>query len=308
MIVAFAAGCASAQTSVPKEPAWKATVTVLDEANHALADAKVEVSYYVIPPPGQREASDKVAGVTDANGVFTISHENTGSIGLGFLATKDRYYSASASHQFADFNQQDPAKWNPSVTLLLKKIGKPIPMYAKALMQPPPDKDKGVGYDLEVGDWIAPYGKGKSTDIIFTSHFDKRANNDWDYSLTVTFPKQGDGIQPFSISDLEKTSSLRSPHDAPENGYRPEWIKTQSQRPGQGSVDGIDKSLSFFFRVRTVLNEKGDVVSANYGKIYGDFMNLYYFLNPAPNSRNIEFDPTKNLLKKLGPSEGVSFP
>ena len=196
-------------------------------------------------------------------------------------------------------------KWSPAVTLLLKKTIEPVPMYAKCVIQMPPLKDQGVGYDLRVGDWVAPSGSGKETDIIFTSHFDKRAEDDWDYSLTVSFPRAGDGIQQFAVSDGHGRSALRSPREAPETGYTAQWIKTQRRRPGDHSRDGIDQSLNFFFRVRSVLDSKGNVKSANYGKIYGDFMNFCYYLNPTPNSRNMEFDPAKNLLTGLGPLERV---
>ena len=53
---------------------------------------------------------------------------------------------------------------------------------------------------------------------------------------------------------------------------------------------------NYFFRVRTVLDEHGNVKSALYGKIYGDFMQFTYYLNPTPNDHNIEFDPPRNLL------------
>ena len=48
--------------------------------------------------------------------------------------------------------------------------------------------------------------------------------------------------------------------------------------------------------VSTVLDANGNVKSALYGKIYGDFMKFTYYLNPTPNSRNMEFDPKNNLL------------
>ena len=122
------------------------------------------------------------------------------------------------------------------------------------------------------------------------------------------FPDPGDGIQEFKLSELEKTSSLRSPQEAPESGYQPQWIKEWKKRPGRPMGIGTNKNLNFFFRVRTVLDERGNVKSANYGKIYGDFMDLAYFFNPEPNSRNMEFDPTKNLMKNLGPSNHVQQP
>jgi hypothetical protein len=306
LIVAFAAGCAIAQTIAPKEPAWKATVTVLDEANHPVVNSEVEMSYYITPPPGQTVAGGSVRGLTDTNGVCQLSHDNTGSIGLGFRATKTGYYPASASHEFADFKQQDPTKWNPSVTLLLKKIGKPIPMYAKSPNLGMPVFDKPVGYDLMIGDWVAPFGKGISQDILFTAHRERRAEDDADYRLVVSFPNLGDGIQEFSVSDT--TSALKSPSEAPEDGYKSEWIQTTTRRPHQPMDSNRDRNRNYFFRVRTVQDENKKIRSALYGKIYGDFLQFSYYLNPTPNSRNVEFDPTKNLMKNLGPAEGISQP
>ncbi len=56
------------------------------------------------------------------------------------------------------------------------------------------------------------------------------------------------------------------------------------------------------------MDERGNIVSAHYGKIYGDFMQFSYYLNPTPNDRNVEFDPKQNLLKNLKSDEGVSAP
>jgi hypothetical protein len=60
--------------------------------------------------------------------------------------------------------------------------------------------------------------------------------------------------------------------------------------------------------VRAVLDGCGNVKSALYGKIYGDFMQFSYYLNPAPNDRNIEFDPKQNLLGGLQSFEQVTTP
>lgn len=60
--------------------------------------------------------------------------------------------------------------------------------------------------------------------------------------------------------------------------------------------------------MRTVLDEKGHVKSALYGKIYGDFMHFRYYLNPTSNSRNVEFDPEQNLMKGAKSFEQVTAP
>jgi hypothetical protein len=62
------------------------------------------------------------------------------------------------------------------------------------------------------------------------------------------------------------------------------------------------------FRVRTELDQDGNVKSTLYGKIYGDFMHFRYYLNPTPNDRNIEFDPKQNLIHNLQSFEQVRQP
>lgn len=308
LVVALALSCACAQTATQSEPEWRAFVRVLDEANQPVSGADVEMSFYVKPPPGQTQAGERIHGLTDTNGLVQLVHENTGSIGLGFRTTKPGYYPATKGHQFADYRQEEPAKWNPTITLLLKRIVNPIPMYAKRLNTHVPTLDKATAFDLSAGDWVAPYGKGVKSDINFTAHFDKRRGGESDFTLTVSFPNPGDGIQEFAISDAEKGSDLRSPHEAPAAGYQPQWMQTDNRKPGSPIETNRDPNRNYFFRVRTVLDEKGDVKSANYGKIYGDFMQFQYFLNPTPNDRNVEFDPKQNLLKGLESFENVSGP
>lgn len=74
------------------------------------------------------------------------------------------------------------------------------------------------------------------------------------------------------------------------------------------------------FRVRTVLDDEGNIVSARYGKIYGPIeygesdsgsggkIRFTYYLNPTPNDRNVEFDPEQNLFTDLKISEEVRSP
>jgi len=65
------------------------------------------------------------------------------------------------------------------------------------------------------------------------------------------------------------------------------------------------------FRVRSKTDAKGNVVEANYGKIYGKFdfahgpkkfVIFSYTFNPTPNDRNLEFDGKTNLFHP-GPND-----
>jgi len=181
-------------------------------------------------------------------------------------------------------------------------------MYVKSVNLGVPVFDKPIAFDLMIGDWLAPYGKGINTDIVFTAHNEKRSEFDWDYKLVVSFPNSGDGIQQFSVPDAEKGSALHSLHEAPTNNYQPQWVQTMACRPHIGGYSGNrDENRNYYFRVRTKLDENGNVVSALYGKIYGDFMQFRYYLNPTPNSRNIEFDPKQNLFKAKKSRDSTNF-
>jgi hypothetical protein len=208
------------------------------------------------------------------------------------VAEKSGCYTTHIGHQF----YFDEKNRHPTFTLMLKKIGKPIPMYAKSITYIKfPIFNKPIGYDLTIGDWVAPYGKGANTDFLFAeNHVDAKSG----YTFTVSFPNPGDGIQGLTRDWSLGVSGLVSFHEAPIDGYQPKYEKTQMSNP-----DRI-----YYFRVRTKLDENGNVVSAHYGKIYGDFMQFRYYFNPTPNNRNIEFDPKQNLLGGLQSFEGVSAP
>jgi hypothetical protein len=316
-VAAIGLNSACAQTT---HSVWKATVTVLNEAGLPVAGANVEVGYYIKPPLGESEAGENIHGLTDTNGIFTASHENTGSIDLGFRASKDGYYDTTKEHEFAAFRDSDLEKLSPHVVLYIKRVIKPIAMFARAVDsepltfkktgRPPIVFTNSIGYDLMAGDWVAPYGKGANIDITFTEAFNKKSIMDYDYKLTLSFPKPGDGIQEFTVPDVEKGSALRSPHDAPTNGYNAQLVRENFHHPGQAGQADYDPNRNYFFRVRTVLDHEGNVVSAHYGKIYGDpeQMNFQYYFNPTPSDRNIEFDPKQNLLGGLQSFEGVSAP
>lgn len=305
LLIALALNGAIAQST---ELGWHASIKVIDESAQPVSNAVVTVWFYVQAPVGQTEAHVSIQGVTDAKGLFTALNATNGSIDLGFQASKSGYYSATGGHEFNRFKDTDPEKRNPHATLLLKKIVNPIPMYAKRIDKGPPVFNEAIGYDLTAGDWVAPHGRGVKTDVIFNGALNRKAAQDFDYQLVVSFPSKGDGIQMYTTADDEKTSAFRCPYQAPESGYQTNVVRVMTRHPGRGTYDDSDKSRNYFFRARTVLDERGKVRSALYGKIYGDFMQFTYYLNPTPNDRNIEFDPKHNLLTGLKSFEQVSAP
>jgi len=285
------ASCAIAQTNAD-EHEWKATLKVVDENGSPVAKASVKVGYYI------KNTSVDIEGMTDTNGIFvadrTTSTFNYVEYALAFVIDKEGYYGTRSKCDLG--LPYDASKWNPTITLLLKKVGKPIPMYAKRINSlRVPEFNKAIGYDLMIGDWVGPYGKGVNADLFITEkHTDPQSG----YILSVSFPKPGDGIQEFTVPDADKGSGLRSAHEAPADGYQREVSQTETTNPNR----------NLYFRVRTKLDENGNVVSARYGKIYGDLAQFTYYFNPTPNDLNIEFDPKQNLLGGIQSFEQVTSP
>jgi hypothetical protein len=285
------ASCALAQTNAD-EHEWKATLKVVDENGSPVAKASVKVGYYI------KNTSVDIEGMTDTNGIFVAdriaSTFNYVEYALAFVVEKEGYYETRSK---CDLGLPfDASKWNPTVTLVLKKNGRPIAMYAKRINSlTVPEFNKAIGYDLMFGDWVGPYGKGVNTDLFITEkHTDPQSG----YILSVSFPKPGDGIQEFTVPSAENGSSLRSAHEAPANGYQREVSQTETTNPNR----------NFYFRVRTKEDENGNIVSARYGKIYGDLAQFTYYFNPTLNDRNVEFDPKQNLLGGLQSFEQVTTP
>ncbi|MDX2080534.1 MAG: hypothetical protein SFU53_07095 [Terrimicrobiaceae bacterium] len=280
------------------------TVSVVDEAGQPIAGAKVGIEDDVFgkPPSG--------GGISDEGGMHTGTLRTWGSLYFG--ARMDGYYSAGGEFQFdhgsigkdtSQWREKKWTPWNPTVRVTLKKKGQAIAMYAKRVYLAPPVSDgTPVGFDLEAGDWLAPHGTGKRADMFFSA---TGTIENSDLGLTWSFPNKGDGIIVYPY-DGGARSELRSPTQAPQEGYLPEITVDAEGRPKGQSGDA--RPLSFVFRVRTVLDDAGNVVTANYGKIYPEAYKAVFYLNPTPNSHVLEYDPRKNLLTGLKSHEMVNEP
>jgi hypothetical protein len=209
------------------------------------------------------------------------------------------------------FSAEDSGvNWNPAETLVLKRIIHPIPIYARHVQVELPDLDKPLGFDLMAGDWVSPYGKGRRSDLVFEAHRRWASRKDFDVTLRISFSSSGDGIIPISVP-LSTT--------APSDGYSPNLSRSLSNNPAEGWKKSSVKNQDYFFRVRSVMGDRGLLETALYGKLRGDFtldpinskttwIVFTYYLNPEPNSRNVEFDPKRNLFKTLSDREQVNRP
>jgi hypothetical protein len=294
-------------------PTAKVTVKVVDESGMPIEGAMAGVGF-AEPRSENGDEGFWKSGLTDENGLFTTSRSTIFHISYG--AKKNGYYPTGLEYDFKGvdgipmFRHWQP--WNPILTVVLKKKINPKSLYVRDKTYHTgiedyltlPELGRMIGFDLEKNDWVVPYGLGVHSDFIFEMRGSKTAYRHFDYTLSLTFSNDGDGIVPVSAPP-RFGSLLRLPHEAPKSGYQSSLEQRLARTPEFYIHEEFPEDRNYFFRVRTEKDENGNIVSALYGKIHGNIrfkgkqIGFLYYLNPIPNDRNLEFDNTRNLFKGL---------
>ncbi len=293
------------------------TIKVLDEAGNAVSDAKVLINVPNMTGWGWEGKGKDYIHSTDNNGICAVQIEYKGY--AGFIVSKDSYYKTIGNILLKKSSGLIQGWESLTIEVVLKKIGNMVPMYAKREHGKLPPTGAEYGYDLTKGDWVAPYGKGETADFIFKFEGSRREEPGttrfpevyFDYTLTLAFSNPDDGIQSVlapppaggqSIGNVQNNSELRLAHEAPDVGYE-KFLKLRTLREkGKSSYDNTRLDQNYYFRVRTKRDDKGNIISALYGKISGNFefgmgyVDFVYYLNPDPSSRSLEWDGKNNLL------------
>lgn len=300
-------------------PEAKLTVRVVDQSGVAVTNAKAKAYFY--------EASSFTRDYfSGTNGIFVIEGRCDRSI--GGRVEKDGYYNGGFGYGWGPdgrdkiHNRWEP--WNPAVTAVMKEIRNPVPMrYFVGRDRPKiPEFDKPVGFDLEIGDWVSPYGKGVHSDIVFIAS--KIPDVIAGIKVYIELSSKYDGLQEY-LFDPNDHSSFKWPYEAPESGYSNTWsryakyfeyeldyatlypndayFKNMPIHRGEKYETDLkeDKEVNYIFRVRSVVDENGNLLRACYGKIEGEIkvspdgiIHFRYWFNPDW-TPNLEDDPTRNI-------------
>lgn len=263
---------------------------VLDEAGAPITNAWVHGTGYWRPA--------KSEGVTDANGYFSYEDRVFGDIGcrVGKIGYYDTHGEAwSGPRKLGDHPTN-------ALVVVLRKVINPVSMTYRRVKAHLPRLSVPVAFDLDVGDWVNPDGRGLRQDVWVRSQ--KRMANKQDFELAVTlgFTNNLDGIQEFyapSQYGIPLASDLMPPQQAPPNGYTGRLEVSKQMIPGRPYSETWRKDRNYIFRIRTLTNEVGDVVEANHGWIRGDFVigpdegkttliMFNYYFNPDTHSRSLE--------------------
>ena len=280
-------------------PKAQVIATVYDGSGFPVEGAKVEIVGVVKKEPGKGWGAKTIKGysVTDDKGVAKLSVRSEGSL-ISLNVNKDGFYRSGVGYRMSRKNHI-MNRWEPSnavIEVLLKEKKDPVPMYfyKKTSLIKVPVFGEPVGYDFSAGDWVAPYGTGIHQDVSVLVKRRFAGARDYDIHATLSFA-ENDGIQEVKME--EDPSHFKWPYVAPLMGYKQELQFKKYRHPdGERFADNNYGNLNYIFRVRTVKDEKGNIISACYGRIpggvdltWGDYINWVYYLNADPNSRSLEY-------------------
>ena len=266
---------------------------------------------------------------TDVNGFCRLrGRTNIGEAGVSVREAPPGFYRPRYGEGWSFRRKNLLGIWQPDnlvATIRLQRVECPIPLFIKRVTKAErggfttdifPKGEDTLRYDLLMGDWLAPVGTGRVADVTFTRHpredlgegvngADVRGPSYRD-SMTVRFPGEGNGLV-----ELHPPPSYRLRiRTAPEDGYRSEYLCWRGTNRKLEDDSNYDENRCFCFRIRTRRDDRGRIVEAYYGKIYGDITFVYqfrpefvpvasvcmsYYLNPTPLDRNLEWDRKTNL-------------
>ena len=268
-----------------------------------------------------------VTNLTDKNGEVHFSGRAYDDEVEYFVVDRIGYYRLPYIHvYFTNMTESLVKKWLPYdevQTITLQKFGKKIPLFVKEAR--PKRKqdlttasDRKFCYDLVKGDWMPPFGKGEHADIEFQllprkdfgihTGLSGIPGQSYRDEITMRFTGEDNGI----ISMIPPPNAVLKIREAPTEGYGQQSVSWFGRDKNIQPERSDNKEKCQAFRIRTVKDAGGKIISALYGKVYGGFPLTYkvqdhpsgvsftYYLNLTPNDRNLEWDMKHNLCPIRG--------
>ena len=307
--------------------ARESKIMIVDEDGHGLAGAQVEA--VLMPPDDPRLASVVAfAGSSDATGCFRFTTDDH------LILTRVR--AKRPGHHSADMDHRH-GLGRPSAsserTLTLPHVTELVPLNYREVSLSGLPTGKRIGFDAEVADAIAPWGKGKVADFDFqieseqvgwtesaealailrrTGEGARLDEREWAEAygrfrgrLHLSFPRPGDGLR--ETPSFWPYCLLKMPALAPQEGYAGEKTILFDTLPIAESAHDFTGT---YLRLRTQLAADGRIISAHYAKIHGRLqighgrVTFRFYYNPRTDDRLLAFAPGRNLLRP-GPGEPV---
>ena len=311
MVVVFAmTGCASERLQV----------TVVDNKGNPVSNATVSVGFstsHVLFGGGNssHNSSGHAMAKTDANGVAIVKFNCTSS-DFGWRVVADGYYRGDLHREHFEGDEIIIPPGTGKVVLhehekvrneVIFRIKSPQPMYAHYPIERRklPKANGRYGFDLAEFDWLPPHGRGKEADFYVVRDYNKITEAGTFAVGAVEF-ERGCG---YYVEKNTGCTSLQTAYHADTNAvFKTSMPILCEHRIGAHEYDYplplVDKDTHIVLRTRVKHDENGNMISANYSRILGEFSVMpsvsvtESIFNPVLNDANLEFDRERNLYQR----------
>lgn len=302
----------------PRGSAGERSVMVRDEEGVGLAGAAVEA---ILTPADDPRLSRVVvrAGTTDAAGRFRFDADDT----LILSRVRARHadcFAADVDHRHGLGRAASPAE----LALTLPRMTEGVPLHYREVHLTGLPTGRPIGFDAEVADAVAPWGKGRVRDIEFelvsqqvgwtespevltelrrSAEGRRMDDQEWAETygrfrgtLRVSLPRKGDGLR--ETPAFWPYCRLKMPPLAPSEGYAPAMTFAFDTLPTAESSADL---TGFYLRLRTPDGE--GPASACHAKIQGRIdvgpgrLTFRIHYNPRAGDRRLAMDTRTNLLQ-----------
>jgi len=267
----------------------KITLRVADSKGVPVADALVGGGFY-----NHDEKGHDFKERTNEKGEVTLEDTCVGDLNFGVM--KDGYYSTGTTYWFFK-NYFDCVKdgrwipWNPTVEIVLKEMRNPIKMIKNNSLLLAFPMRENVGFDLEVGDVVAPFGAGKESDVSF--YFDSWQHfNPYCYSNRFVITVGNGGS--IATAHEDSFSAFKFAYAPPDSGWASDLTLGMVRTKDKILRDvSLGKEEYWVVAVRRGDKKRFAVVSdfefggSDRGTNYCGVL-LSYYLNPNPGDTNLE--------------------
>ena len=270
----------------------------VDDVGNPVAGASI----HVLMGMNYRLKSYDIDGKTDTNGVFVIEGKTTGNE-IEIKVTKDGWYRSQKKLCFIAMGHEHAVKngkwqpWGMEIKIPMREVRNPVSLIKKKGGVSVPRTDVWIGFDMKQGDWVGYGGVGRTPDFEVKIQWDGKPVVSSELArMELRFVGDGAG---FYMADTTSNSAFSGIYNAATNEvYKKEFTCSTTRRNGTVSTEEIPSGKLMVVRSRCRLDDKGDVVEANYGFIRAvlieggydgkasAFMN--YRFNPTPNDTNLE--------------------
>ena len=249
------------------------------------------------------EKSYWIDGETDENGLFLVEGVTTGNK-IAISLSKDGYYNSNRELHFIRMGSEHAVKdgkwqpWGKDERILLRKIREQIQPITHGGPYDIPKTNEWVSFDMLERDWVAPFGKGKEADVEFLFSWYGKDPLNWERQrFGVRFP--GNPYNGGYLCGTKKESSFPYAFRAATGNTDFHRELFDDMNRGKHRFGMLDGTSDFVFRIRSVTNRVGRLLSCNYGRFrlldYGvertgmGSMMMRYDYNPSSMDTNLEF-------------------